>query len=227
MLFLFRCIFEVKGLENRLAEADGLEFHFDDPRSIVIRLSKNYPDGSKPSDPADMVGTSTTSAEISDARLASELIAGLSGSLDGRWANLKGADPSTVVFLDGMVNEVQAVMIATITLLRWRDGLPEGPPEAYDNSKGYYSQDGNVWREVSMLRRIELRFGIAYGPMTPANELCKEVVELRNAGTQEPLGHQLFREAWNHRNLRPRSALVIGVAAAEVGFKQLVGSLAP
>jgi hypothetical protein len=226
-VMLFRCTFEVKGLANRLAEAEGLEFRFENPRSIVIRLSKNYPDNSKPTDPSDMVGISTTSAEITDTKIASELVAGLSASLDGRWANLKGADPSTVAFLQGTVDELQAVMSSTIAHVRWRDGLAEGPPEAYHNSKGYYSEDGNLWRELSMARRIELRWGIAYGQMTPAKELCKEVVELRNAGAEEPLGHQLFREAWNHRMLRPRSALVIGVAAAEVGFKKLVGSLVP
>jgi len=47
-------------------------------------------------------------------------------------------------------------------------------------------------------------------------------------GAEEPLGRQLFREAWSEREMHPRSALVvIGVAAAEVGFKRLVGSLVP
>jgi hypothetical protein len=226
-VMLFRCTFEVKGLANRLAEAEGLEFRFENPRSIVIRLSKNYPDDSKASEPSDMVGICSTSAEITDTTIASELAAGLSDSLDGRWANLKGADPSTGAFLHSMVDELNAVMSSTIALLRWRDGLAEGPPEAYHNSRGYYSADGEIWCEVSMVRGLEIRMGIPYGPMTPANELSKEVAELRNAGTEEPIGHQLFREAWNHRMLRPRSALAIGVAAAEVGFKQLVGSLVP
>ena len=57
--------------------------------------------------------------------------------------------------------------------------------------------------------------------------MSKQVVELATAGTEEPLGRQLFREAWSQKNSRPRSALVIGVAAAEVGFKKLVGSLVP
>ena len=118
-------------------------------------------------------------------------------------------------------------MTSTIVLFRWRGGFPEAPPEPYHNLRGYYSEDGNVWREVSMLKRVEIRMGISFVTMTSLNELCNEVVELRNAGLDEPLGHQLFREAWNHRMLRPRSALVIGVAAAEVGFKKLVGSLAP
>ena len=44
---------------------------------------------------------------------------------------------------------------------------------------------------------------------------------------EEPLGHELFREAWELRTENPRSALVLGIAAAEVGFKQCVGTLVP
>jgi hypothetical protein len=44
---------------------------------------------------------------------------------------------------------------------------------------------------------------------------------------EEPLGHSLLREAWEQREENPRSALVVGVAAAEVGFKHSVAELAP
>ncbi len=43
----------------------------------------------------------------------------------------------------------------------------------------------------------------------------------------EPLGHELFREAWGQRKENPRSALVIGIAAAEIGIKQCVSALVP
>ena len=36
-----------------------------------------------------------------------------------------------------------------------------------------------------------------------------------------------MREAWSQRGSHPRSALVIGVAAAEVGVKKLIGTLVP
>ncbi len=44
---------------------------------------------------------------------------------------------------------------------------------------------------------------------------------------REPIGHQLLREAWNLRHANPRGSLIIGVAAAEVGIKQLIASLVP
>jgi hypothetical protein len=78
-----------------------------------------------------------------------------------------------------------------------------------------------------MVRIVKLFFSIPTGPLPPPDTICNEVVEMINAGAEEPLGHQLFREAWSERERHPRSALVIGVAAAEVGFKKLVGGLVP
>ena len=77
-----------------------------------------------------------------------------------------------------------------------------------------------------MVRSVKLRFELPIHS-NPEGDACTKVVELATAGTEEPLGRQLFREAWSQKNSRPRSALVIGVAAAEVGFKKLVGSLVP
>jgi hypothetical protein len=54
-----------------------------------------------------------------------------------------------------------------------------------------------------------------------------EIVRKVEAGAEEPLGRQLFHEAWSQIGINPRSALVIGVAAAEVGLKRLIGTLVP
>ena len=47
------------------------------------------------------------------------------------------------------------------------------------------------------------------------------------AGAEEPLARQLFREAWSQIGINPRSALVIGVSAAEIGLKRLISALIP
>jgi hypothetical protein len=41
------------------------------------------------------------------------------------------------------------------------------------------------------------------------------------------LAHALFQEAWSQRKDNPKSSLVIGVAAAETGMKQLISKLVP
>lgn len=58
-------------------------------------------------------------------------------------------------------------------------------------------------------------------------KLQDEIEGLIRADANEPLGHELFLEAWQNKNSNPRSALIIGIAAAEVGFKQCVVKLVP
>ncbi len=53
------------------------------------------------------------------------------------------------------------------------------------------------------------------------------IATLWRAGEAEPLGHELWREAYGNRKANPRSAAVLAVAAAEVGFKEFVARLVP
>jgi hypothetical protein len=54
-----------------------------------------------------------------------------------------------------------------------------------------------------------------------------EITELSRQGDEEPLAHQLLREAWDLMYSNPRSSIVIGVSAAEVGLKRLIVDIAP
>jgi hypothetical protein len=219
MLFQFSS--EVTGLARYVEESD-VEFGFDSPRVMSVRLSKGYPDGLKPREPGDAVCTSVTTVEPLDAKIGSELRAGwVLPVVDGK---IEAGDPTTQ-FIDGVLGDLRAVMVSAVTLFRWRQGVSEGPPDPCHSLKACYSNDGSVWREVPLVRSVEIRFGMS--THAPEDQVSKEVIELANAGTEEPLGRQLFREAWAQKDSRPRSALVIGVAAAEVGFKKLVGSLVP
>ena len=135
-------------------------------------------------------------------------------------------DDATLQFVDCVLADLRALMMSTVRLFRWRHGIAEGPPDPCHTLKACYSEDGKVWREVLLVRSIKIRFGMNYWS-TLDDDICKQVVELASAGMEEPLGRQLFREAWSQKDSRPRSALVIGIAAAEVGFKKLVGTLVP
>lgn len=225
--FYFRCSFEVEKLGRHLSEAGELEFRFDKPRPSVVRLTKSHWDGQKPADAASAICASETTQETADDKTSSEINLSLLTSSDGKWVNLQGIDPSTVAFLHGILDDLYSTMISTVAIFRWRCGLAEGPPNPVRNLRGYCSNGGESWREVSMARSVAILFGIPTSPLPPADVICKEVVELIKAGTQEPLGRQLFLEAWSERQARPSSALVIGVAAAEVGIKKLIGSLVP
>jgi hypothetical protein len=58
------------------------------------------------------------------------------------------------------------------------------------------------------------------GSLHPTGRSIEDVASLVVAEGREPLGHELLREAWFLRMTNPRSALVTGVAALEVGFKE-------
>jgi hypothetical protein len=62
----------------------------------------------------------------------------------------------------------------------------------------------------------------------PVNDPAYEDIKLMlENGRSEPLAQALSRKAWPERNDNPKSSLLIGIAAAEVGFKQFVSSLKP
>jgi hypothetical protein len=58
-------------------------------------------------------------------------------------------------------------------------------------------------------------------------EVSKDVQGLVDQLTLEPLAHELWREAWDQRRTNPRSAMLIGMAALEVGIKQFAARRIP
>jgi hypothetical protein len=108
------------------------------------------------------------------------------------------------------------------SLLRWRFGM-YGDDEIFGSLRVHVIGSEQGDQELRALGEVAMgddRSGIPSGGLA-------EMRELVLAGGDEPLAHQLWREAWNLRLSNPRSALVIGIAAAEVGFKQLVAELVP
>ncbi len=225
VFFKYSC--EVVELRPHLPEMEDLEFRFGPPRSIVIRLTRDSSDCKKPPASSNACCVAETAEQPTNAKITSELDSALAVSSDSPWAVLKDATPATVAFLDDTLMELARLIVRFVTVFRWRVGLPEGPHNPFSNRRGYISKDGKIWREVSLVRRGEVHWGIFTWPVAAASEICDEIVKLVSEGVEEPLGHQLFREAWNQRETNPRSSLVIGVAAAEVGLKKLIGSLVP
>jgi hypothetical protein len=129
--------------------------------------------------------------------------------------------------MQGLVTQVSRELgdfaTRTIRLLRWRGGQ-EGPHNPILSSEGFHwSFDGKDWHALSSL---EITFVGARGTL----DICKihdEVATLVSTGLSEPLAHELLREALGQVLSNPRSALLVGVAAAEVGFKSLVSALVP
>jgi hypothetical protein len=229
MVFKFSC--EIAGLREHLKEVSDMEFHFDSPMTAVVRLSAKYSDGQEPTEASTAVCVGTTTGEIDDESCAADIRTALSSPVDGRWANFKDIDNTrrlaALAAVDCFFERLRTLTESAVSILRWRSGLSEGPIDPFRNRKEYLSQDGESWLEIHMARSMKIVFVPAPRQIVASTELERQVVGFISEKIDEPLGHQLFREAWNQRSSHPRSALVIGVAAAEVGLKKLIGTLVP
>src|SRR5262249_1245113 len=106
----------------------------------------------------------------------------------------------------------------TLRLLRWRSGRSGYYDPIRYSGKLEWSLDREYWHpRPRSVPHMVLDFGI---PEPKRIETFGEsVAMMMQQEVEEPLGHELFREAWGLRTENPRSALVLGIAAAEVGFK--------
>jgi hypothetical protein len=227
----YKFSFEVLGLRSHLKEIEEIEFRLNTPKDAVVYLNKKNPDGQQPLETSSAICVGIATREIADDEIASEFNVALSTSLDGLWANFAGVSPDRMPLILKVIDDVYhtlgSAMQAIVTVLRWRGGLIDGSTNPFRNPRGYCSLNGEAWLQVSMARSAELILVPGPKQITASDKFLKEIVELVETGKQEPLGHQLLREAWSQREANPRSALAIGVAAAEVGLKQLIGSLIP
>jgi hypothetical protein len=113
----------------------------------------------------------------------------------------------------------------TVRIIRWRRALTGSHNPIASASGVCWSFDNQSW--LAMPRDIYLD-GVGFDfYFNISVRLHGEMEALIKAGENEPLGHELFLEAWELRSRNPRSALIIGMAAAEVGFKQCIGKLVP
>jgi len=112
-------------------------------------------------------------------------------------------------------------------VLRWRRGLTGHPnPIATIKRPLEWSDDGQNWHMVPGAIRLKIVMDF------PLHQRMSEgsrssIIDLVHADAREPLGHELFQEAWKQRMEHPRSSLMIGLSAAEVGFKMFVADLVP
>jgi hypothetical protein len=110
-----------------------------------------------------------------------------------------------------------------MSLVQWRFGV-RGHHESLRGGSLEWKDDGGQWQPMSFGRSLIFRREpTARFPPEVVNELMPLVFDEGRG----PLGHSLLREAWDLKERNPRGALVIGVAAAEVGFKQFAIAFAP
>jgi hypothetical protein len=127
-------------------------------------------------------------------------------------------------FAEQVSRELSDYSRRTVSVLRWCCDW-NGPHDPISSRGLYWSYDGNKWKMMPGGLKVYMEVGAIGGAVS--EEICGEIESLVKEGASEPIGHELFREAWEQRHQNSRSSLVIGIAAAEVGFKQFVINLEP
>ena len=113
----------------------------------------------------------------------------------------------------------------TAKVIRWRWAIKSSHKPINSTRGTCWSFDKQTWLPMPADLRL---FGGGfefYFKVSP--RLRREMEALMNAGQSEPLSHEIFLEAWGLRSGNPRSSLIIGMCAAEIGFKQCIGKLVP
>jgi hypothetical protein len=119
--------------------------------------------------------------------------------------------------------ELYDLAARTLKTLRWRMNHPAGHNPILGTRGLHFSIGGASWKPL-----VELGFEIEVrGSLHLADEIRNEIETMVAEGSDEPLGHELHREALAQRRHNPRSSLIIAISAAEVGFKECVGDLIP
>jgi hypothetical protein len=139
---------------------------------------------------------------------------------------LDPAHPAVEEIDKRLVLRLTAFLVRAACILRWRRGLTGHPnPIAGVKRPLQWSDDGKKWQMVPGAITLQVNLGIPHKQMSDG--IRSSVIKLAGAAEREPLGHELFQEAWKQRKELPRSSLMIGITAAEVGFKIFVASLIP
>jgi hypothetical protein len=115
----------------------------------------------------------------------------------------------------------------TLRLARWRTNIRGGPNPIRSAVPLFFvwSVDRSNWKMVadSVSLRIKFLHSTHNWSKEDTDFLQTEILK----GLNEPLAHELLREADANRESNPRSSLILGVAAAEVGFKHFVSETLP
>jgi hypothetical protein len=131
-----------------------------------------------------------------------------------------------VDFNNTMRDELLDAVRRSARWLRWRCNCSgEHNPFRHEISPVEWSLDGEKW---FTLPGGDIDF--AYDPYKKSAvplSIKSEAEQHVRAGADEPIAHSLLREAWDQRRDNPRSGLVIGIAALEVGVRHCIAALAP
>jgi len=205
-------------------EDEELKFSYKSPTPVVVTFRpREQHNGDRPARPANAVCTAIASLDIEpDVQLE------IGRAIENEYVNISKINKAIIERIDNCFVHLRAVSRSTVNIFNWTHGL-DGPPDplVWQRMQSLYSEDGEHWFQYSLARKITLLAEEVTHSIFASNAQIEEVVRRVEAGAEEPVARQVFREAWEQIGVNPRSALVIGVSAAEVALRGLIGTLIP
>jgi cold shock CspA family protein len=131
--------------------------------------------------------------------------------------------PAFQDFSSRVNSELRDYADRTVRVLRWHHDV-EGPHNPFSYRGFKWSSNSTEWHP--MPSTLTGKAGTT-GSLRLTDAESQAVVQTVADSGDEPLSHQLFREAWLQRSTNRRSALVIGVSAVEVATKECIAALDP
>ncbi|NDY73443.1 hypothetical protein DO021_17550 [Desulfobacter hydrogenophilus] len=128
-------------------------------------------------------------------------------------------------FIDKTANELSKYPKKAIKILRWRHAQ-QGPPSPISPRGTYFSFDKKNWFKVPDRTHVQV--------VTPPSSILRteqvnenELFNLTKEEADEPLAHELYREAKELKFNNPRSCLILAISSLEIGVKECIHRLIP
>jgi hypothetical protein len=218
----FKLETELLGLMCSFEKGQDLEFRYKSPLPAVVTFTPRY----EQSENRAAIGAVCTALTIQD--ISAEISFEINSNIEGSKVKPMSMSESIRNSVDKIYIQLRELSQSTVAIFNWTHGLDSRPdPCPSEKSRALYSQDGKQWFGYSEARRIVLLTGEATHSIYARNARIEEVITRVEAGIEVPIGRQLFYEAWSQIGINSRSALVIGIAAAEVALVRLINTLMP
>jgi hypothetical protein len=218
----FKLETEILGLLCSFDEGQELEFRYTSPAPVFVSFKQRE---QRHRDRSGWVANAVCAATIS-LEIEPDVKSEVHRAIENDIINVGKIKSRYLKIIDDCFSHLRDVSRSTVILFNWINGL-DGPPNPLGRAHRLYSEDGERWLQVRGSTTGSFNFETATIGILAKNAQIEGGVRKVEAGAEEPLARQVFREAWNQIDVSPRAALVIGVSAAEVGLRGLIGSLIP
>lgn len=128
-------------------------------------------------------------------------------------------------FVDPISGALYQSVLLFAKTARWRYNIA-GDHIPLTSPSFQWSKDGETWQPLMIDIRIAMTTGWTWKFNFTATSI-REIETVMRRGEQEPVYHELLREARSQRRGNERSGLVLAVAAVEWGIKHLIAKLVP